>query len=192
MYPGRQSYQDPFVGHSAEFQSELPSHQQAASKYGQPQSQPPVGYTYETLQTPATSSQVPSAGTNSNTVSMATSPTTPRTRDYITGGADATMEEADPYNRTKYSSKHQSRPSSQLLNHAEESSAARRYSPGNVVSPPMSYPPSPGKQGQYGFTPQSASSRRSPSKPEYASPPQGGFQSPTCKLETAHFLPLSC
>ncbi|CAG8143124.1 unnamed protein product [Penicillium nalgiovense] len=111
---------------------------------------------------------------------MASSPTaTPRTRDYVTD-ADTTMEDADPYNRAKYPSRpNHNRASSQFLNQAEESSAARRYSPGNVLSPPMSYPTSPGKsQGSYGFSsaPQGAS-RRSPARPEYASPPQG-YQSP--------------
>ncbi|KAJ5788373.1 hypothetical protein N7457_003363 [Penicillium paradoxum] len=182
MDPGWQPYQDPLMGHPSQFNTGLASHpQQLGSKYGQPpQSQPPVGYTYETFQTPGTTSNPPSAGTNSKTVSMASSPTaTPRTRDYVTD-ADTTMEDADPYNRAKYPSRpNHNRASSQFLNQAEESSAARRYSPGNVLSPPMSYPTSPGKsQGSYGFpsAPQSAS-RRSPAKPEYASPPQA-YQSP--------------
>ncbi|KAJ5920574.1 hypothetical protein N7516_011432 [Penicillium verrucosum] len=182
MDPGWQPYQDPLMGHPAQFNTALASHpQQLASKYGQPpQSQPPVGYTYETFQTPGTTSKAPSTGSNSKTVSMASSPTaTPRTRDYVTD-ADTTMEDADPYNRAKYPSRpNHNRASSQFLNQAEESSAARRYSPGHVLSPPMSYPTSPGKsQGSYGFpsAPQSAS-RRSPAKPEYASPPQG-YQSP--------------
>ncbi|KAG0156414.1 hypothetical protein PDIDSM_3592 [Penicillium digitatum] len=182
MDPGWQPYQDPLIGHPAQFNTALASHpQQLASKYGQPpQSQPPVGYTYETFQTPGMTSKAPSASSNSKTVSMNSSPTaTPRTRDYVTD-ADTTMEDADPYNRAKYPSRpNHNRASSQFLNQAEESSAARRYSPGNVLSPPMSYPTSPGKsQGSYGFpsAPQSAS-RRSPAKPEYASPPQG-YQSP--------------
>lgn len=187
MDPGWQPYQDPLMGHPAQFNTALASHpQQLASKYGQPpQSQPPVGYTYETFQTPVTTSKAPSAGSNSKTVSMASSPTaTPRTRDYVTD-ADTTMEDADPYNRAKYPSRpNHNRASSQFLNQAEESSAARRYSPGNVLSPPMSYPTSPGKsQGSYGFpsAPQNAS-RRSPARPEYASPPQG-YQSPPCEFD---------
>ncbi|KAJ5373855.1 hypothetical protein N7517_005861 [Penicillium concentricum] len=181
MDPGWQPYQDPLMGHPAQFNTGLASHPQQASKYGQPpQSQPPVGYTYETFQTPGTTSKAPSAGSTSKTVSKNSSPTaTPRTRDYVTD-ADTTMEDADPYNRAKYPSRpNHNRASSQFLNQAEESSAARRYSPGNVLSPPMSYPTSPGKsQGSYGFpsAPQSAS-RRSPARPEYASPPQG-YQSP--------------
>lgn len=192
MDPGWQPYQDPLMGHPAQFNTALASHpQQLASKYGQSsQSQPPVGYTYEAFQTPGTTSKAPSAGSNSKTVSMASSPTaTPRTRDYVTD-ADTTMEDADPYNRAKYPSRpNHNRASSQFMNQAEESSAARRYSPGNVLSPPMSYPTSPGKsQGSYGFpsAPQSAS-RRSPAKPEYASPPQG-FQSPPCELHLDHLF----
>ncbi|KAJ6056219.1 hypothetical protein N7444_005317 [Penicillium canescens] len=185
MEPGWQPYQDPLMGHPAQFTTGLASHpQQLASKYGQPpQSQPPVGYTYESFQTPGTASKPPSAGTNSKSVSMASSPAATPRRDYVTD-ADTTMEDADPYNRAKYPSRpNHNRASSQFLSQAEESSAssaARRYSPMNVLSPPMSYPTSPGKsQSSYGFPsgPQSAS-RRSPARPEYASPPQG-YQSPT-------------
>ncbi|KAJ5108924.1 hypothetical protein N7456_005599 [Penicillium angulare] len=182
MDPGWQPYQDPLMGRPAQFNSGLAAHpQQLASKYGQPpQSQPPVGYTYETFQTPGTTSKAPSTGPNSKPVSMASSPTaTPRTRDYVTD-ADTTMEDADPYNRAKYPSRpnHHSRASSQFLNQAEESSAARRYSPMNVLSPPMSYPASPGKQGSYFSPSASGQSRRSPGRAgEYSSPPQG-YQSP--------------
>jgi dual specificity protein kinase YAK1 len=176
------------MGQPAQFNSGLASHpQQLGTKYGQPpaQTQPPVGYTYETFQTPGTSSKAPSAHPNSKPVSMASSPTaTPRSRDYVTD-ADTTMEDADPYNRAKYPSRptHHSRASSQFLNQAEESSAARRYSPMNVLSPPMSYPASPGKpQGSYGSSPSvPGQTRRSPARgADYASPPQG-YQSPPCK-----------
>lgn len=188
MASGWQPYQDPLIGRPAQFNTGLASHpQQLASKYGQPpQSQPPVGYTYETFQTPAASKP---AGLNSKPVSMASSPTaTPRTRDYVTD-ADTTMEDADPYNRAKYPSRpnHHSRASSQFLAQAEESpssSAARRYSPMNILSSPMSYPTSPGKsQASYGFPPTaSAQSRRSPVRAaDYSSPPLG-YQSPPCEF----------
>jgi len=176
------------MGRPAQFNTGLASHpQQLASKYGQPpQSQPPVpGYTYETFQTPGINSKPPSVGSNSKPVSMASSPTAaPRSRDYVTD-ADATMEDADPFNRAKYPSRpsHHNRASSQFLNQAAESSAARRYSPMNVLSPPMSYPTSPGKSQQsYGFPPAaSGQTRRSPARSaDYASPPQG-YQSPPCK-----------
>ncbi|CAL5869469.1 uncharacterized protein PFLUO_LOCUS3698 [Penicillium psychrofluorescens] len=189
MDSGWQPYQDPLMGRPAQFNTGLASHpQQLPSKYGQPpQSQPPVGYTYETFQTPGTTSNPPSAGPNSKPMSMASSPAaTPRSRDYVSD-ADTAMEDADPFNRAKYPARpnHHSRASSQFLAQAnEESSAARRYSPmNNVMSPPLSYPVSPGKsQGAYGFPqgPQNPQphARRSPTRaPEYASPPQG-YQSP--------------
>lgn len=167
------------MGRPAQLNAGVAGHpQQLPSKYGQPpQSQAPVGYTYETFQTPG---KTPSAGPNSKPVSMASSPTaTPRTRDYVTD-ADTTMEDADPYNRAKYSRSQHSRASSQFLSQTEESSAARRYSPMNVLSPPMSYPTSPGKpQSAYGYSP-SGQSRRSPARNDYASPPQG-YQSPPCE-----------
>ncbi|KAJ5090570.1 hypothetical protein N7532_009254 [Penicillium argentinense] len=193
MDQGWQPYQDPLMGRPAQFSTGLASHpQQLGSKYsGQPQqSQAPVGFTYEPMQTPGTSSKLPSAGLSSKPVSMASSPSaTPRSRDYVTD-ADSTMEDADPYNRTKYPSRpnHHSRASSQFLSQAEESSsAARRYSPMNVLSsPPMSYPTSPGKsQGAYGFPTAQGQARRSPARvPDYASPPQG-YQSPPCESPMA-------
>ena len=187
MDSGWQPYQDPLMGHPAQFNTGLASHpQQLGSKYGQPpQSQPPVGYTYESFQTPRVASKAPSTGPNSKPVSMASSPTaTPRSRDYVTD-ADTTMEDADPYNRAKYPSRanHHNRASSQFLAQTEESSAARKYSPMNVLSPPMSYPTSPSKnQSSYGFSPTTqGQSRRSPTRaPDYSSPPQG-YQSPPCE-----------
>lgn len=182
------------MGRPAQFNTGLATHPQQASKYGQPpQSQPPVGYTYETFQTPGTSSKAPSTGPNSKPVSMASSPTaTPRSRDYVTD-ADTTMEDADPYNRAKYPSRptHHSRASSQFLNQTEESSAARRYSPmNNALSPPMSYPTSPGKQGSGSyFSPSSNQSRRSPGRAgDYSSPPQG-YQSPPCECSFPRVAP---
>ena len=173
----------------AQFNNGLASHppQQLNTKYGQPpaQAQPPVGYTYENYQTPGTSSKPPSAHSahpGSKPASMASSPTaTPRSREYVTD-TDTTMEDADPYNRAKYPSRptHHSRASSQFLSQAEESSAARRYSPMNVLSPPMSYPTSPGKPpGTYDSSPSaSAQARRSPARAvNYTSPPQS-YQSP--------------
>lgn len=158
-------------------------------KYGQPQqhSQPPVGYTYEPFQTPAMASKPPSLSSSSKTMSMASSPAaTPRHRDYV-ADTDATMEDADPYNRSKYPTRphHQSRPSAQYFP-TEESSAARRYSPMNAVPPAAGpYSVSPGKsQNAYAFPPgpnPSQPSRRSPTRSNYASPPLA-YQSPPCEL----------
>ncbi|KAJ5675677.1 hypothetical protein N7462_008574 [Penicillium macrosclerotiorum] len=194
MDPGWQPYQDPLMGRPAQFNTALASHppQALASKHSQPQSQPPVGYTYETFQTPSNTSKAPSAHSSSKPVSMASSPTaTPRSRDYVTD-TDTTMEDADPYNRAKYPSRpnHHNRASSQFLAQTEESSAARRYSPMNVLSPPMSFPASPGKSqaSSYGFPPTApGQTRRSPARTaDYSSPPQG-YQSPPLANKVSFF-----
>lgn len=178
------------MGRPAQFNNGLTSNPpQLGPKYGgQPQqSQPPVGYTYEAFQTPGVSAKPASTGMNSKSVSMASSPAaTPRSRDYV-ADADTTMEDADPYNRAKYSARpsHHSRPSSQYFP-TEESSAARRYSPMNVLSPSMPYNTSPGKpHNAYAFPPGPNQPRRSPTRvPNYSSPPQP-FQSPPCKLTSS-------
>ncbi|KAB8206315.1 Catalytic domain of the Dual-specificity protein kinase YAK1 [Aspergillus parasiticus SU-1] len=190
-----QPYQDPLMGRPAQFNNGLTSNPpQLGPKYGgQPQqSQPPVGYTYEAFQTPGVAAKPASTGMNSNSVSMASSPAaTPRSRDYVTD-ADTTMEDADPYNRAKYSARpsHHSRPSSQYFP-TEESSAARRYSPMNVLSPSMPYNTSPGKpHNAYAFPPGPNQSRRSPTRvPNYSSPPQP-FQSPPSGSRAPRLPPL--
>ncbi|KAF9884397.1 dual specificity protein kinase yak1 [Aspergillus nanangensis] len=188
-----QPYQDHLMGHPAQFNNGLTSNPpQMATKYGtQPQqAQPPVGYTYETFQNPGMASK-PAA---SKSVSMASSPAaTPRSRDYVTDN-DTTMEDADPYNRAKYSARanQQGRPSSQFFPQ-EESSAARRYSPMNALSPTMPYnPTSPGKsQHAYAFPPGPTQSRRSPTRaaPNYSSPPQP-YQSPPAGSRVPRLPPL--
>lgn len=173
------------MSHPVQFGNGLTSHpQQLQSKYsGQPQHvQPPVGYTYEAFQTPSMATKPPSIGSNSKPVSMASSPVaTPRSRDYVTE-TDTTMEDADPYNRAKYPtrSSHHSRASSQFLTN-EESSAARRYSPMNILSPSGPYNSSPGKsQNSYGFPGAPNNSRWSPTRTSiYSSAPQA-YQSPPC------------
>ncbi|KAF7133635.1 hypothetical protein CNMCM5793_004933 [Aspergillus hiratsukae] len=189
-----QPYQDPLMGRPApaQFNNGLTSTpQQLVPKYGgQPQqSQPPVGYTYEPFQTPA--AKPPSAGTSSKSVSTSSPAATPRSRDYVTD-ADTTMEDADPYNRAKYSARptHHSRPSSQFFS-PEESSAARRYSPMNVLSLSLSYNTSPGKsQNSYAFPPGPNNSRRSPTRAlNYSTPPQP-FQSPPSVSRPPRLPPL--
>lgn len=173
------------MGRPTQFNHGYAAHpQQVAPKYGghPPQPQPPVGYTYETFQTPGITTAPPSAGSNSRTASMASTPAaTPRSRDYVTD-TDTAMEDADPYNRAKYPTRpsHHNRPSAQFLP-PEESSAARRYSPRNALSPSVSYNTSPGKhQNSYAFPPGQNVSRRSPTRvPNYTSPPQT-FQSSPC------------
>lgn len=179
-----QSYGDLSSGHPVHHDASTSQNPyRLNTKYnGQQQAQAPAGYTYESYQSPITAAQASSAGSNSKSVSMASSPAaTPHTRDYFTD-ADTPMEDADPYNRAKYSSKlnHSTRPSSQYMP-TEESSAARRYSPMNIMSPTLPYSSSPTKSGQNPFNaPPSgpSSSRQSPTRNSvYASPPQG-YQSP--------------
>jgi dual specificity protein kinase YAK1 len=179
------------------------------SKYAAAQpSQPPMGYTYEAFQTPSIPSRAPSMGSASaaRPSSMAPSPSTPsRSRDYApTADADTTMEDADPYNRAKYSVKtnHYARPSSQYFP-TEESTAARRYSPKNALSPSAPYhhnASSPSKSHHsYAFPPpvlgpnsnhhNSSSTSRSPTRggPNYTSPPQS-YQSPPCEYSGSFFI----
>lgn len=158
-----------------------------------PPSQPPMGYTYEAFQTPSIPTRAPSMSSAARPMSLAPSPSTPsRSRDYVTD-ADTTMEDADPYNRAKYSVKtnHYARPSSQYFP-TEESTAARRYSPKNALSPSAPYnanSTSPTKShNSYAFPPGPNSNHhfnhhhnRSPTRgSNYTSPPQS-YQSPPCK-----------
>lgn len=139
------------------------------------QQQPPAGFIYESYQAPSNPS-LPH--------SMATSPSaTPHVREY-NGDGDIAMEDADPYNRMKYSSRpnHQHRVSGQYLSH-EESSAARRYSPMNTLSPSSPYAASPQQAGHtaYGsYTAQTHPTRQSPTRSNpYTSQQQSYYPSPS-------------
>ena len=187
MDPQWQPYQDPLMGRPAQYSNGLTANPHPPKYVSQPPppSQPPMGYTYEPFQTPAAMpSRAPSMGANSKPMSMATSPTAPpRGRDYVTV-ADTTMEDADPYNRAKYSvrTNHYARPSSQYFP-TEESAAARRYSPKNALSPSAPYNVSPTKShNSYAFpSGPNSNVRRSPTRaPNYTSPPQS-YQSPPCE-----------
>lgn len=94
--------------------------------------------------------------------------TTPATQSHNyehNGEADVPMEDADPYNRSKYSSNsaHQHRLSSQYL--SEASTAAQRYSPMNAQPTNTLYAASPKSQHQNNFS--------------YLNQPQSVRQSPT-------------
>ncbi|OJJ55702.1 hypothetical protein ASPSYDRAFT_60601 [Aspergillus sydowii CBS 593.65] len=180
-----QSYKDPLVGRPAHFNNNgltpNPNAQHLPSNYGgqQSSSQAPAGYTYEPFQTPGIAAK-PHPVASSKPISMAASPAaTPHTRAYA-NDADIAMEDADPYNRTKYPTRpaHQSRPSSQYFP-TEGSTAARRYSPMNVLSPGLPYNSSPGKSSNsYAFPPATHPSGQSPTRTtNYSSPPQP-YQSP--------------
>lgn len=161
--------------------------QHTGSGRGQTQQhQAPMGYTYESYQPPGAASKVLSSNPAVKSVSMTSSPsssTTPNTRELL-HDVDTPMEDADPYNRSKYptrSTQHH-RSSSQFLASEESSAAARRYSPMNVISPGLPYNPSPTTaQNSYGLPPTGqSSSRPSPaSANSFSSPPQS-YQSPPC------------
>ncbi|EEH35443.2 serine/threonine-protein kinase ppk15 [Paracoccidioides lutzii Pb01] len=141
----------------------------------QHQAQAPTGYTYESYQTPGTAPKAPSGNlTTSKTVSMTSSPAPLVTDDFR--DTDVTMEDADPYNRTKYPTRptHHHHSSLQLLS-SEESSAARRYSPMNVITPSVPYNSSPNtSQNPYTYHPAGSSNNRpSPTRAStFSSPPQ--------------------
>ncbi|QSS66614.1 protein kinase [Histoplasma capsulatum] len=204
MDPQWQAYADATSGRPGQFNNGLGDHPPQTQKYpatsagsgGQPQqhqhqqqNQAPMGYTYEPYQTPGTVPKVPSGNSMSKTVSMTSSPT-PLAGEFT--DQDVTMEDADPYNRAKYAAKpsHQ-RGSSQFLS-SEESTAARRYSPMNVISPTQSYTASPNtSHNPYTFPPAgSSSSRPSPTRANtYSSPPQNYQSSPSATGGTSRQQP---
>ena len=146
-------------------------HQQAN---GSQQSQSSGGYGYDAYQS------TPNA---SHTNSMAVSPIgTPHRRTY-SGDVDMKMEDADPYNSTKYPPRpaHHQRPSGQYLAQQESS---RRYSPVKALSPATPYTPSSQQSAQspYGqYSSHSTSARQSPTRSTpYATPTQSFYSSP-CK-----------
>jgi dual specificity protein kinase YAK1 len=176
MDPQWQSYSsDPNMSRSGRFAPNFQPAPPNSREYNEAsqQHQPPAGYTYEAYPTPST---------QSHPQSMATSPSaTPSGRDYI-GDGDVAMEDADPYNRMKYPLRpsHQHRVSAQYLTN-EESSAGRRYSPMNTLSPASPYGSSPKQQSQnsYTFNSQIQPTRQSPTRPNpYSAAPQQ-FQSPS-------------
>jgi dual specificity protein kinase YAK1 len=187
-----QPYGDPPIGRTTQFGSNAGSHPPPPNaKYGgqqPPQAQPPAGYTYETYQTP-TASKASTIPPNSKPASMASSPAaTPHSRDFIADN-DTPMEDADPYNRSKYPtrSSHHNRPSSQYMTN-EESSATRRYSPMNILSPTLPYTASPSKsQNSFGFPPVVNSSRQSPTRANTFPSPSQSYQTP-CKFRSLSAL----
>lgn len=141
------------------------SNLEAASR-GSQQANLQEGFSYEPYQRSAA---------NSSAVAMNSNTGLP-TQDYARNGEnDVQMEDADPYNRSKYPSRptHHHRLSAQYI----ESSAAQRYSPMNVTPSGAQYVSSPkSQQGPFPFTPQQATaSRQSPtrnySSDRYGEPP---------------------
>lgn len=130
-------------------------------------------YGYDAYQTPSNSSHANSLGV---------SPIgTPHRRTY-SGEADVKMEDADPYNSTKYPQRptHQQRPSASYLNQQE---GARRYSPSKALSPSSPYTPNSAQsaQGSYGhYASHSTSARQSPTRSTpYATPNHSYYSTPS-------------
>lgn len=123
------------------------------------------GFSYEPYQRAA---QTNLAAMNSN---ASISP-----QDYARNGeTDVQMEDADPYNRSKYPSRpsHHHRLSQQLM---QESTAAQRYSPMNISTSSASHLSSPNtQQTTFNFNVQTPTSRQSPMRPysddRYNEPP---------------------
>ena len=130
------------------------------------------------------SSQPPNVPSNSQL------PATPQTaasrkQDLNKDDGDVAMEDADPYNRSKYPPRptHSHRPSGQHLLQ-EESAAARRYSPMNALSPTSPYTISPQQSNSSAYsayTPQTLSARQSPTRPNLYSSPSQQYYPSSCK-----------
>ena len=139
-----------------------PQQQQRESRNGSShRPQPSSGLAYEAYHAPPTSSYP-----------QDTAMSTPRSRAY-SGDQDVSMEDADPYNRTKYPSRsgHQRRPSAYLAN--EDSSAARRYSPMKALSPGGQYsnPQTPQQANYNSYNSPAVSARQSPTRSNHYSTP---------------------
>lgn len=128
----------------------------------------------------------PTAAARTNSMAM-TSPAGPHARgpEYNDGDGDVPMEDADPY-KPKYSASranHQHRHSQQFLQQVqqEESAAARRYSPMNLSpTSPYSGNTQQGGPNYTSFSPQTQSSRQSPTRNNpYMSPPNSYYSPPS-------------
>ncbi|KAF2865952.1 kinase-like domain-containing protein [Massariosphaeria phaeospora] len=138
----------------------------------------------------------PSGGPRRGSMAMA-SPGGAQSRgpDYNDHDGDVPMEDADPYNKPKYSTSranHQHRHSQQFLQQ-EESAAARRYSPMNL-SPTSPYTGNPQQGGPNytSFTPQQpASNRQSPTRNNpYMSPPNSYYSPPASRPHAPQLPPI--
>lgn len=119
-----------------------------------------------------------------NNVSVSSTPaSTSHSHNYSSEG-DVPMEDADPYNRTKYPSRpaNQHRTSSQYIGH-EGSAAAQRYSPLNMLNAGGQFAPSPKSQSQsqtgYTYQSQTPRSRQSPTRQSHFGSPQHYHDSPS-------------
>jgi dual specificity protein kinase YAK1 len=171
-------------GPQGRFSNNMPQHSRNYSGSAQ-QNPPPIGFSYESFQTPTLQSHGQS--------SLVSPAATAMKQEHGQDG-DVTMEDADPYNRMKYPQRpqHQHRLSSQYVPQ-EESAAARRYSPMTALPPPSPYAASPqhSSQGFNAYAPQSTSARQSPTRqPAYAPPPQQYYGTGNSKLHPLQLSPM--
>lgn len=135
-----------------------------------------AGYGYDQHQA------MSSAAINNTSVSS-TPASTPHSYNCNSEG-DIPMEDADPYNRTKYPSRpaHQHRSSSQHIAH-EGSVAAQRYSPMNMLNAAGQFTSSPKSQSQsqagFAYQNQILRSRQSPTRQNHFGSPQHYRDSPS-------------
>ena len=144
----------------------LPQHNRNFSGSGQ-QGQPSLGYGFDSYSTPTVPSNSHSSQGQRGNLPM--------------DDGDVAMEDADPYNRTKYPSRpsHSQRPSGQFLS-SEDSTTARKYSPmSTTLSPTSPYSGSPQQSVNTNFHPysQSPSARQSPTRPNLYSTPSQQYYS---------------
>ena len=129
--------------------------------------------------------QTPGSATS---MSMHSTPAaTPRSYEQ-NGGTDVHMDDADPYNRSKYPSRpaQHSRTSSQYAPQDTPSVAAQRYSPMNVV--PSS--PTTGAQPSFNYQSRTPGSRSSPTRQNpYSAPTPQYHEPPTPSRYQPNYLP---
>ena len=124
-----------------------------------------------------------SASAASNGLSMASTPSATSHSNEYNGETDVPMEDADPYNRSKYPSRpvHQ-RGSSTQYQTRQGSSAAQRYSPMDLLSP-SGYASSPKSQSQNStYQNHSSASRQSPTRQNYFPSVSQQYQESPSKL----------
>ncbi|KAI9683094.1 MAG: dual specificity protein kinase yak1 [Trizodia sp. TS-e1964] len=155
---------------------------------GNAQPQPPAGFSYESYQTPASSSHSQPTATSPLSTSTARAP------EPSGDGGDTSMQDAsDPYGHSKYASRpqHQHQSSVSAIRASqfhEESSASRMYTPMDALSPSSPYATSSQQQAPSpynSYSPQSQQpSRSSPTRSaQYISPSHTYFPSSSSRQQ---------
>ncbi len=163
------------MNHSARFGAGLQAAPPQAGRDGQQPHHNSSSYEYESYQSNAVAS---------NGLSMASTPSAASHSNEYNGETDVPMEDADPYNRSKYPSRpiHQRGSSAGFLTR-QGSTAAQRYSPMDMLSPSGAYASSPKSQSQSSFSYQNQTpgSRQSPTRQSYLPNALQHYQDSPCK-----------